>query len=368
MRLGCWLLMFGLMLTSLAHAQPLAEAQLRATLTPSHATWVGQPMTLQLDVLVPTWFLRAPRFHELQVTGAMTIPLPGSVNLSERRHGSNWSGLRRSYLIVPMAAGTLRLPSQSVEVTYAGADHKQHRTILTTPPLVVVAVRPPMQERVVVTSNLSLDQSFDRPLENLQPGDALVRTVRISAPDVPAMVLPTLEPETPEGAVLYRESPQVRDHLDRRKGFEGGERSERWTYVVHQPGRVQLPPLQISWWNSKENRAEVAQLPAVVLQVSNPGIAIDRGWWWAVTVLPLLAVLWRWHRRTFGWFLALVSAWLRQDAAGCYRALWRRHQQFHPPGAPLPSALIQLEAAVCSSQHSPYLGWRWRVLAVLLRG
>lgn len=53
-------------------------------------------------------------------------------------------------------------------------------------------------------------------------------------------------------------------NLDNGRGtLTGGQRVDRWVYRIEQAGHYQLPAIRVKWWDSRNHRLQVAQLPAI---------------------------------------------------------------------------------------------------------
>jgi len=366
---GLWLSFLSL---SWVEAQTLAPPELRLSVSPSRATWVGQAISLQLDILVPTWFIHGPSFSPPRLEGALTIALPGTTPISERRQGETWSGLRYRYLIVPLVAGRLELPPQTVDLVYAGANRRAHRATVLTPGVEIEALSPGVldkpAQKTLATRELIMEQSFNRSLKNLLVGDVFVRKIRLVSPDLPAMLLPGLEEKTLEGIVTYRDTPRLQDHLGLRMGFEGGERHEQWTYVLTSAGQFQLPPIKIMWWNTETLHYEAAQFPTVILRV---GVAQGGGFNRPRTLFILslclvlvLGIVVGFGRLSRSGLLRLVKAWWCKDVAACYDVLWQRHQCNNLPGSKMPPLIMALERELVQGASAKAFNWHLKVLVV----
>jgi hypothetical protein len=114
------LLIFGL--AAAAHAQePEPKPLARARIAPRSAT-VGQAVTLTVDVLVPTYFVGAPRFPPLDVRDAVVVFQDvGGQNFTEAIGGQTYAGQSRSYLIHPQRPGSYEIPPFAVSVRFAFA-------------------------------------------------------------------------------------------------------------------------------------------------------------------------------------------------------------------------------------------------------
>ena len=68
----------------------------RVSLDPGSVVTVGQPLTVRVQVLVPSFFAGAPAFPELEVDDAITIFVDRGTNFTERTAGrAHRVGIRR---------------------------------------------------------------------------------------------------------------------------------------------------------------------------------------------------------------------------------------------------------------------------------
>ena len=67
----------------------------RARLKPDSMVTVGQPISVIVEVLVPSWFTGAPMFPDLDVHDAITIFTDQGSNFTERIEGQTWAGQSR---------------------------------------------------------------------------------------------------------------------------------------------------------------------------------------------------------------------------------------------------------------------------------
>ena len=147
---------------------------------------VGQPVTVVVEVLVPTWFTAAPRFSSLDVDDAITIFEDRGVNFTERIDGQTWSGQSRSYHIYPQRPGAYEIEAISVRLRY-NSDAGPHAQVTVSPPPVAFEAEVPPGARdlpyFISSTALEIEQSFDLRPETLKVGDAFTRTITISVAD-----------------------------------------------------------------------------------------------------------------------------------------------------------------------------------------
>jgi len=109
---------------------------------------------------------------------------------------------------------------------------------------------------------------------HLKPGDALIRTVRRTAVDIPAFAMRELVFTAPEGVELYEGESTTNDRVER--GVLTGDRSDRVTYVFTKAGAYTLPPVEQPWWNIDDHALQNGRADGLVVTVEAlPAAAIN---------------------------------------------------------------------------------------------
>jgi hypothetical protein len=310
----------------------------RVRLSPDGPVQVGEAVTLSVDVLVPTWFLGAPKFRDLSVPNALVEFQPRSgMNLSEEIEGETWAGLSKAYLIVPLAPGPVAVPPVTVDVRYAGPDARPREAAVRSQGARTSARVPPEAghlQHFLPTRSLTLTQTFEpagRP--RLLVGDALTRSVRVEVLGTTAMLVPPLDPEPLPGSSVYPGQPEVVDRPGQRGEPRRGTRAESVTYVFEQPGVYALPDLHLPWWNLQTQAVEWASTPGLTVEVLGvgaasaeaPGLATTRslhpdteGLLVLLGFLGFLFALSHSHRLE-AWWAARQARWERSEPAAYAR-------------------------------------------------
>ncbi len=112
---------------------------------------------------------------------------------------------------------------------------------------------------------LQLEESLDKSI-SLEPGSSLIRTVTLTAHGLPAARLPSLSVLKNELADLELLETELDESFDD-QGLVS-KRTETIKITVKERGEVTLPPIDIHWWDTYEDRSKIASLPPVILQVS----------------------------------------------------------------------------------------------------
>jgi len=319
-----WLLCLFCLMALAVHAdEPSAPAppiQVRVHQEPEGSLMQGETSRLVVDLLTPDFFTDAPLLPELHVDGAylsLSDETPG--HLVENVNGETWSGVSRTYLITPLMAGSMEIPS--FEITAHVGAARTPVTVQTQPLALQVRalVLPPGVTEALIAASVKMTQTITPQDGSLHVGDTVTRRIEITAEGAPAMMLPPIEFAEVKGLTLYPGSPVTRDAVDNHGGFVGGSRVEVASYVIDHRGRYSLPPLSLRWMDSRTREWRESSVPAVSFHA-----------WWGAPDKPRFALPQRgFMPRLIGWLssdaglavlLLAVLAWL----GWYFRAWWRR--------------------------------------------
>ncbi len=267
MRYFGWLVALALLFASPVYAaEPFAETSLAT----QGKIVVGQQVSIDVDVYVPNFFTSPPQFPLLDIPNAIvTLPDERAQNLVKSVSGEEYSGIRRTYFIIPQIAGEFTLPTASVPLAYAKVPGQSTPATVNLPAVTFVAAElPPGAEASAFSAaRAQLSETIDGDPANLKVGDTLVRRVTLFATGTRAMMLPQLSFDVPDGVKLYRQAPALADNVDGSGRERGSSRTERVTYVMDREGTFTLPALTATWFDTGNMQAQRAELKPLVLVV-----------------------------------------------------------------------------------------------------
>ncbi|WP_027997991.1 BatD family protein [Sinorhizobium arboris] len=262
--LFCWLAAAGPAFS----ADPFARAALQSTGT----LYVGQQILVDVDVLVPNYFLQPPQFPAIDLPGAIvTLDDGRALNLNETIDGTSYSGIRRTYMITPQSAGEFTLPPAVITFGYAAVPPQAARGQVTVPPLrftIEAAPGSAGESPGVVAAKVGISQELDQEPAALKAGDTLVRTVSVRAEGLRAMMIPEPEFSAPRGVRLYRQDPVLSEETDRNGQAVAGLRKDVASYLFQDPGTYILPAVTLSWFDPASGTTQSATAPAVRVTVA----------------------------------------------------------------------------------------------------
>ena len=352
------------------HAGAQVSGEIRLQFAAEQPVWVGQQVTLNLDLLTTGFSFGDQQFLLPEVSGGFLLQTDTTtIKLTERRGGETWQMLRYPIAFFPQRAGRLTISAFRVSfAASAGFGQQPQRFSFLTEAVSLDVTRPPgiEDDGLLVTSaefdlratwSPQLMPEADGEPATARLGDAITLEVTQSAADISGMVLPGLPVHRAPGLAAYPQAPRVEDKVAR--GTLRGARTDSVTWVFEQPGRYDFPEIRYRWFDPSSRQVRESLVPGLALNVvAQAGLtgggagsqaarwALGNGWGW-VTLLVLLAagagVSWRYliprldasrqHRKRQldagepALFRAALAACRHHDAATAYAALSRWAQR-----------------------------------------
>jgi hypothetical protein len=175
----------------------------------------------------------------------------------------------------------------------------------------------------------------------MEAGEPVTRHVTLSALGQIETQLPTLEPPEIDGLNVYADKPEL--SRTQEAGGLRGVRRDQYAIIGLAGGEIELPALQVPWWDIEAAEWKVASLPARTLIIEGaPVAAVVEP---EVTAVPVaetavqdseeaLAVISAWQRATevlaVLWLLTLAAWWWSSRSAPRKR---REPREPEPPPA-----------------------------------
>lgn len=233
----------------------------------------GQQIELAVDVFAPNFFKSAPDFPLFELKDAIVaLPDQRALNRVVTVDGVQYSGIRKSYMVMAERAGDFTLPAIIFSVAYANDDGATATGKAAVPALSFTADAVPGDwagQTPLVADGVTIEQHLDHDPATLKAGDALVRRVSISVDGTQPMMIPAPDFAAPAGIKLYRADPRLDQPGFDNDDPDAARRTEAVTYVVEKAGVVTLPPVDVKWFNPATGKIETAEAPAVKLEVKD---------------------------------------------------------------------------------------------------
>jgi hypothetical protein len=243
------------------------------------------------------------------------------------RHGV----IEARFAIYPQHSGELDIPAQVFNATLVDSTEgtaRAGKVLRVTSARLPLGVRPrpavwPAEQPWLPARSLSLSESWNPEPIQSQVGESLTRTLSLKAEGLSGAQLPPLPATNVNGLRRYPDQPQLSNQGSER-GLVGS-RTEREALVPARSGSIDLPAIDVAWWNTYEDHLEHSSLPARSLRVvENPSLAIetplaDAG------AAPENALLWPWKVATvlfaFTTLLGFLLWWRARSRPAVQRSL-----------------------------------------------
>ncbi|MHC8395074.1 BatD family protein [Pseudomonas sp. LB3P93] len=228
--------------------------------------------------------------------------------INNLRHGV----IEMRYAIYPQHSGELTIPAQMFSATLVDAQPTQDAAtqvpksgklmrVSSSPILLTVKAKPityPADLPWLPARSLSLSESWNPEPDHAQVGDSLTRSLTLKAEGLASSQLPPLPATDANGLRRYPDQPVLSNQSTERGLI--GSREDREALVPGRSGAIELPAVEVVWWNTFEDHLEHSSLPARSLQVaSNPSMVVDTPANTAqVNAGVDSEILWRWKLST----------------------------------------------------------------------
>lgn len=119
--------------------------------------------------------------------------------------------------------------------------------------------------------NLTLEQHWSSDPSRFVVGEPLTRTITLKAEGLTSAQLPPLPDQRVDGLKVYEDQPQF-DDLKSRMGITGN-RIESVAIVPTEAGKLVLPAMRVSWWDTEAQEEKVATLEPQELTIAPASLA-----------------------------------------------------------------------------------------------
>ncbi|NWB74335.1 protein BatD [Pseudomonas sp. G5001] len=220
------------------------------------------------------------------------------------RHGV----IETRYAIYPQHSGTLTIPTQTFSATLVEPRPAQDNNPQGSKPGKLIHVSSPELSLTVKAKpalypadapwlparSLTLTESWNPEPDHVQVGDSLTRSLTLKAEGLAGAQLPPLALSDIPGLRRYPDQP-VLSNQNNDRGLIGS-REDREALVPNRVGALELPAVEVVWWNTHEDHLERTSLPARTLQVAtNPSLIVDTPASPTVITAPDNDSLWIWQ-------------------------------------------------------------------------
>ncbi|MFJ2457763.1 BatD family protein [Pseudomonas neuropathica] len=250
----------------------------------------------------------------LQIADARIEQLGDTRTYEKDLNGVRHGVIEMRYAIYPQHSGLLTIAPQTFSATLVDTQPSQDANAQGPKPgklmrvssaEIPLTVKPkpltyPVDAPWLPARSLSLSESWNPEPEHTQVGDSMTRSLTLKVEGLASSQLPALPATEVNGLRRYPDQPVLSNQSSDRGLI--GSREEREALVPSRSGAIELPTVDVVWWNTFEDHLEHSSLPARTLQVANnPSLQVDTPtgnlqpsivdndvlWWWKLSTLIL---------------------------------------------------------------------------------
>ncbi len=259
---------------SLDQLQASGRLKVESWVEPGGSIVVKQHATFVIEVSTDTWFSGGTRIGRLELDDAIILRREKfAVNSTRVERGKTYTTQRWSISIYPQRPGRYEVPALPLTLSIAGENGATIEGEVTTPVTSFEVELPEALRGIanwVSTTEFRVEESYNRDLTDLKPGDAVQRQVTFTGEDIAAMMLPEITASKRDGLGVYQKPPQLKD--DNNRGLYRARRTEAITYVIERPGSYRLPEQVYYWWDLDSQSLQQVTLPEQLLDATGGAV------------------------------------------------------------------------------------------------
>jgi len=237
---------------------------------------VGEPLLVTITVYTSTWFTTSPEFSEIQVPEAMMVDYQQRTGSIRKTIGNKtYPAIEKKFVVYPFRVGENSLPALTIVVeSPPEGDYKGKRRVILSPERTFTVLAPPDGihiENWLTAFNVSLNERWDKPLDQLKQGDVLNRQITIRANGALAALIPPLGLSHGSFGNVYSKAAGL-SNVQNETSFTG-TRTENWTYLMEKEGNHSIPGIEISWYDPASGNLAIEKIEErEITIVENPNL------------------------------------------------------------------------------------------------
>lgn len=300
---------------------------------------VNEPLTLHIVIATPMWFTAPTQLPQIELQSVISSQRHLSSNNANRTlDGQAWSYQSWEIPLFTTSVGDYNIPKMSVTTQVSTQDGEKKDVTLWTPAMRLLSDYPSPSLNKKTTwfaaPSAQLTEQWQVSNDELRVGDSITRSVKLTAEDTLAVMLPNLILSDSNDAYQSYLSP-----INKQDEIERGDRTatqiEKSTYVLQNGGRIEFPAITVKWWNTDTHKLELLSLPkkAFIVKHTLKSWFAYYGWMLALGLTVVLCFAYGLHwlksyYRTHPWpsSVYLMVAMRQNNWPQCRVLLYRRLQ------------------------------------------
>ncbi len=222
---------------------------------------------------------RQPALREPSITGAEAlVELAGDERQYEAVLGDRpYNVIERVIALYPQESGEIQISPARFEARVLKDGRITGRKVFEsqshTVNVLSIPAPPPDYPNAswLPARDVQLDEEWSIPPDELEAGEPVTRIVTLSALGQIETQLPAIELPDVAGLNIYADQPELGRALE--GGGIRGVRKDQYAIIGLAGGELELPAVEIPWWDIEAGEWRVTTLPARALTVEGPDVA-----------------------------------------------------------------------------------------------
>lgn len=216
---------------------------------------------------------RQPSLREPSVSGVETLlELAGDERQYESvLNGRAYNVIERVIALFPQESGEIRISPARFEARVLQDGRITGRKVFQSDSHTVNVLpipAPPAEHPNAAwlpARDVQITESWSRPPDEMEAGEPVTRIIRLEALGQLETQLPTLEAPEVDGVNAYSDQPELGREIS--SGGIRGVREDQYAIIGLAGGEIELPAIEVPWWDLDAGEWKVASLPARTLSI-----------------------------------------------------------------------------------------------------
>ncbi len=238
--------------------------------------YIQQQAVLTLKIFHRVNLYDDSRLSPLEIEDAIVQQLGETKKYESVIEGTRYGIFELKFAIYPQKAGSLTIPTMTFTGTMAdrrdpfgGVFSMGGKPIVARSPEILLSVQEQPTDYPGPTwlpaKKLTLKESWSQPVDSIKVGDAITRTITMEAEGLNAAQLPPLNLPSPSGVNSYPDQSSAED-IPTPNGVIG-KRISAIAMVPTEAGNIELPPINVTWFDTQQKVIKQASIPGQIIKV-----------------------------------------------------------------------------------------------------
>ena len=249
------------------------EADIFVTTEADHIESFVQAQVLYTVKVYRAVATRQPRLSEPSIGGVDVLVESAGEERSYESilNGKAYNVVERVYALFPQESGTISIEPARFEARVLRDGRITGRKIFESEAIDIVVnpIPPPPAEFPDAVwfpaKSVTLTEDWSREPDSLPAGEPITRHITVAALGQLSTQIPVIEPASSSAVKVYPDKPEFRDAAEA-EGIRAVRR-DQYAMIGVTEGQIELPAVELPWWNIDAAEWQVARVPAATLNI-----------------------------------------------------------------------------------------------------